>query len=157
MWEPFWCVKVGDNMHFLSLLWENELSSVCVPISPVWWWNKSTLQALHLWILAMLVTCTYLILTLHVDVIRMKSTWSKTCCFLQIFIYYEHHLPWNVFLYSKFIFQMLLHCMFETFIAIIASNHFPNIYAKKIQREKVLKLDFSLQMYKCNGVPCETF
>lgn len=51
---------------------------------------------------------------------------------------------------------MLLQCIFEAFIAIIVSDHFPNIYTSKIQREKVFKLKFSLQMSKCYEVLSET-
>lgn len=51
---------------------------------------------------------------------------------------------------------MFLQCTFATFIAVIASDYFLNIYTSKIQREKVFKLDFSLQISKCHGVLCKT-
>lgn len=42
-WEPLWCVKVGNKHRVLPLLRGNKLRSICVPTSPVWWWNESTL------------------------------------------------------------------------------------------------------------------
>lgn len=103
----------------------------------------------------------------HVDYLHIFDSHSS-CSYYQNKTYMKKntlfptniHLVWTPFTVKCIsFFQVDILNVFTMyiwkFISVIASDHFPNICASKIKREKVFKLDFSLQMSKCHRLLCE--